>query len=152
MGHDLSDPEHTAFELIVAVGLWGINSVRLRTRVLAATYGNSQPDILERSMLRIAARTFFVFWLAVFAGQAACASKRLALVIGVNKYSNPAAHVQLQRAVNDARSIARAFGELGFETRALEDTGRARFNEEWQQFLGKSGMAMSWPSSSPVTA
>ncbi|MGO9486846.1 MAG: SUMF1/EgtB/PvdO family nonheme iron enzyme [Rhodomicrobium sp.] len=88
--------------------------------------------------MRAAVRIFLALCMAAFAGHAACA-KRLALVIGVNKYPNLAAHAQLQRAVNDARAVAKAFGELGFEVIALEDAGRARFNEEWQQFLSKTG-------------
>ena len=101
-------------------------------------------------MLRAAARIIVSLWLlggAMPAAMAmfrhsdapASAGKRVALVIGVNKYPNLAAQAQLQRAVNDARAVAKAFGELGFEVTAKEDTGRTQFNAEWQQFLGKIG-------------
>ena len=100
-------------------------------------------------MLRAAARIIVSLWLlsgglpaamAMFrhSDAPASAGKRVALVIGVNKYPNLAAHAQLQRAVNDAHAVAKAFGELGFEVTALEDTGRAQFNEGWQQFLAKT--------------
>ncbi|MGO9475800.1 MAG: SUMF1/EgtB/PvdO family nonheme iron enzyme [Rhodomicrobium sp.] len=73
------------------------------------------------------------------ANHAALAEKRVALVIGVNKYENLTDHAQLKRAVNDARTVAQAFGELGFIVTKLEDAGRAKFNTEWQLFLDRIG-------------
>ena len=69
----------------------------------------------------------------------AFAEKRIALVIGTNRYVNLPPRAQLQRAVNDARAISKAFRELGFDATILEDASRATFNAQWQQFLGAVG-------------
>lgn len=45
----------------------------------------------------------------------ALAEKRVALVIGNDRYPNLPAYAQLQKAVNDANTIAASLGSLGFE-------------------------------------
>ncbi len=87
-------------------------------------------------MFRNAARIFIAVWLIATA-QAALAEKRVALVIGNDKYVNLAAHAQLERAVNDARAVSRAFTDLGFDVTEAEDVSRSTFNAKWQQFLLK---------------
>ena len=83
----------------------------------------------------------------------ASAGKRVALVIGVNKYPNLAAHAQLQRAVNDARAVAKAFGELGFEVTAKEDTGRTAVQRGMAAVPRQDRRtAIRWPSISRATA
>ncbi len=87
-------------------------------------------------MFRIAARIFIAV-LLIATAQAALAEKRVALVIGNDKYANLASHAQLERAVNDARAVSRAFRDLGFEVTELENASRSTFNAKWQQFLLK---------------
>jgi uncharacterized caspase-like protein len=65
------------------------------------------------------------------------AEKRIAFVVGIDKYDNLAPQQLLQRAVNDARSVVAALAPLGFEVVSAENVGRAIFNEQWQKFLEK---------------
>ena len=67
----------------------------------------------------------------------ASAQKRVAFVVGTDKYDNLDKTRQLQRAVNDARAVGAAFKALGFELVAAENLTRAQFNGEWQKFLDK---------------
>src|ERR1700682_2457762 len=64
-------------------------------------------------------------------------AKRVAFVVGIDKYDKLGPQQQLQRAVNDARSVGAAFASLGFEVVRAENVGRGAFNAEWQQFLDK---------------
>src|SRR4051812_14750860 len=43
------------------------------------------------------------------------AEKRVALVVGNDRYANLSADRQLQRAVNDARAVGETLGRIGFE-------------------------------------
>ena len=88
-------------------------------------------------MARMPAIALLIFCLLLPTG--AFAEKRIALVIGTNRYVNLPPRAQLQRAVNDARAISKAFRELGFDATILEDASRATFNAQWQQFLGAVG-------------
>jgi uncharacterized caspase-like protein len=67
----------------------------------------------------------------------ASAQKRVAFVVGTDKYDNLDKTRQLQRAVNDARAVGAAFRSLGFEVIAAENLTRGQFNGEWQKFLDK---------------
>jgi hypothetical protein len=67
----------------------------------------------------------------------ASAQKRVAFVVGTDKYDNLDKTRQLQRAVNDARAVGAAFKALGFEVVAAENLTRGQFNNEWQRFLDK---------------
>ncbi len=87
-------------------------------------------------MFRKAARILIAVWLIATA-QAALAEKRVALVIGNDKYVNLASHAQLERAVNDARAVSQALKDLGFEVTEVENAGRSAFNAKWQQLLLK---------------
>lgn len=59
-----------------------------------------------------------VLWcvLASLAAAPAQTEKRLALSVGIDVYDSLPAHEQLKKAVNDARAVAAALSELGFET------------------------------------
>jgi uncharacterized caspase-like protein len=48
----------------------------------------------------------------------------VAVVIGNDRYANLLANEQLQKAVNDARSVAGALTSLGFEVMSGENVGR----------------------------
>jgi hypothetical protein len=52
------------------------------------------------------------------------AQKRVALVIGNDRYTNLPTHEQLRNAVNDARSVGRALSQIGFEVISGENLGR----------------------------
>jgi uncharacterized caspase-like protein len=71
------------------------------------------------------------------AAPAAQAQKRVAFVVGTDKYDNLDKTKQLQRAANDARAVGAALKALGFELVAGEDLTRGQFNSEWQRFLDK---------------
>lgn len=62
-------------------------------------------------------------------------AKRIALVVGINKYDNLPERQQLQRAINDSESIARTLKELKFEVVNGVDATRQGFNSLWQRFL-----------------
>jgi hypothetical protein len=63
------------------------------------------------------------------------AEKRVAFIVGIDKYDNLGPQQQLQRAVNDARAVSAALGSVGFEVSSAENVGRGAFNAKWQQFL-----------------
>jgi hypothetical protein len=52
------------------------------------------------------------------------ADKRVALVIGNDRYANLAANEQLQKAVNDARAVGGALKQIGFDVISGENLGR----------------------------
>jgi hypothetical protein len=61
---------------------------------------------------------------AVLASGPALAERRLALVIGNDRYANMPADRQLQKAVNDAKTISAALTSLGFEVSLGTNLGR----------------------------
>jgi uncharacterized caspase-like protein len=86
-----------------------------------------------RSILTILAATF----ISGIAVAPALAERKVAFVVGIDKYDNLGQQQQLQRAVNDARSVGTALASLGFEVVRAENLGRGAFNAEWQKFLDK---------------
>ena len=64
-------------------------------------------------------------------------AKRVALVVGINKYDNLPRDRQLAKAVNDARAMEAALKAVGFDVIKAEDVGRPAFNQAWQQLLNK---------------
>jgi formylglycine-generating enzyme required for sulfatase activity len=64
-------------------------------------------------------------------------AKRVALVVGINKYDNLPRERQLAKAVNDARALEAALKAVGFDVIRAEDVGRSAFNQAWQQLLNK---------------
>ena len=82
-------------------------------------------------------RVAIALLLFVLLPSVAQAEKRIAFVVGIDKYDNLGPQQQLQRAVNDARSISAALAPLGFEVVSAENVGRATFNAQWQKFLDK---------------
>jgi hypothetical protein len=91
---------------------------------------------LMRSASRI--RCVFVILFAVLALllPVVAQAKRVAFVLGIDGYANLDAGAQLKRAVNDARGMALALREFGFDVTPLENAKRSTFNAAWQQFLG----------------
>jgi hypothetical protein len=64
-------------------------------------------------------------------------AKRVALVVGINRYDNLPRDRQLRKAVNDAQAVGNALRTVGFEVISAENVTRRDFNEKWQQMLGK---------------
>ena len=66
--------------------------------------------------------------------------KRVAFIVGINKYTKLPAAQQLKTAVNDARMIGATLERLGFQvTQVATDVTRSGFNSEWQKFLNSIG-------------
>ena len=80
------------------------------------------------------------------------AQKRVAFVVGTDKYDNLDKTRQLQRAVNDARAVGAAFKTLGFEVIAGENLTRGQFNSQLQRFLDKLKPVTRLRSTTPATA
>ena len=64
-----------------------------------------------------------VLWLTA-GGAPGHAEKRVALVVGNDRYANLAEREQLRKAVNDARAVGAALGRIGFEVIPGENLGR----------------------------
>ncbi len=77
--------------------------------------------------------TFAAFWALAASGVAE--AKRVAFVVGINIYDNLAPNQQLDKARNDARSVAATFKDVGFQVILAEDAGRTAFLRAWQTFL-----------------
>jgi formylglycine-generating enzyme required for sulfatase activity len=74
-------------------------------------------------------------WLALFCALVPVqAEKRVALVIGNDRYANLPAHEQLQKAVNDARSVGDALKTLDFEVMSGENIGRQALVDKLDAF------------------
>jgi len=88
-------------------------------------------------VLRSVITIFAAILISQIAVSAALAERKVAFVVGIDKYDNLGQQQQLQRAVNDARSVAGALASLGFEVVRAENVGRGAFNAMWQKFLDK---------------
>jgi hypothetical protein len=70
-------------------------------------------------------RFIAITWLALVCAFApAQAEKRVALVIGIDRYTNLPDHQQLRKAVNDARAVGDALKRIGFEVVTGENLDR----------------------------
>jgi hypothetical protein len=65
----------------------------------------------------------------------ALAGKRIAFVVGINQYEHLGDDRQLTNAINDAHSVAKELGNLGFNVIPAEDATRSEFNSKWQDIL-----------------
>jgi uncharacterized caspase-like protein len=73
------------------------------------------------------------------AASPALAEKRVALAVGIDAYDKLPAHQQLEKAVNDARAMGTALGELGFDAAVEVNLSRIDFFAAWQRFLDRLG-------------
>jgi hypothetical protein len=62
-------------------------------------------------------------------------AKRVAFVVGINKYENLGPDLQLAKAVADAEAMADTFASLGFQVVKGENAKRNAFFQAWQRFL-----------------
>jgi hypothetical protein len=67
------------------------------------------------------------------------ADKRMALVIGNDRYTNLAANEQLQKAVNDSRAIGGALRNIGFEVISGENLGRGALLGKFDELIQRVG-------------
>ncbi len=63
--------------------------------------------------------------------------RKLALLIGINKYENLPGSAQLITPINDVRAAARVFEDLGFEVEIEEDPGQREFLAAVDRFSRK---------------
>src|SRR5262249_49008534 len=63
----------------------------------------------------------------------AVAQRRVALVIGIDRYPNLASDQQLRAAVNDARAVGDAFRRLNFEVIIGENLGRKALIDKFDE-------------------
>jgi hypothetical protein len=92
---------------------------------------------LRRAAMRtalICAAIFLCFGTLLIAAGPAQAGKRVALVIGNNAYENVPV---LQKAVNDAQSIAQELARLGFEVVSAQNVGRRAMSRALVELEGK---------------
>jgi hypothetical protein len=76
-----------------------------------------------------------VTWLVFLCAFApAHAEKRLALVVGNDRYANLPANEQLQKAANDARAVGKALEQIGFEVMSGENLGRLALVDKLDAF------------------
>jgi len=88
-------------------------------------------------MMRLA-QCFVIIALSVWWAAPTRAANKFALVVGNNTYAHLGDRGQLQRAVDDARSVADALSTLGFEIVRGENVGRSQFNDLWQSLLNRT--------------
>ena len=55
------------------------------------------------------------------------AAKRLALVLGIDKYENLQSNQQLKKAVGDAHAVGEAFRSLGYDVKQADNVSRLDF-------------------------
>jgi hypothetical protein len=67
------------------------------------------------------------------------AEKRVALVIGNDRYANLGVHEQLQKAVNDARAVGSALRGIGFDVIAGENLGRGALVDKLDELVQRLG-------------
>ena len=73
----------------------------------------------------------------VLSAMPAVAEKRIALVVGIDRYASFPEHLQLKKAVNDARSVSAALMRQGFKVETVFDPSRLEFVRSWQRFLNQ---------------
>jgi FKBP-type peptidyl-prolyl cis-trans isomerase len=89
--------------------------------------------------MRRAAAIAFAFTSILLCVAPAVAGKRVALVIGNDRYQNLAADQQLQRAVNDARAVGEALGRIGFTVLRGENLNRQALVDKFDDMARQLG-------------
>lgn len=67
----------------------------------------------------------------------ASAAKRVALVVGVDRYDNLPASQQLQKASSDAHAMGATLKGLGYDVIEASNVARIDFLRQWQQLLNR---------------
>jgi len=85
-------------------------------------------------------RPIILIMALVFAALAAPGSawaKRVAMVVGIDRYDHLKPDQQLKKAVNDSQAVGRALRSLGYEVEEAENVSRLDFWRRWQRFLNQ---------------
>jgi hypothetical protein len=82
-------------------------------------------------LLLLACSSFFAFAPAAFA------AKRVAFVVGIDKYDNLPAQQQLRKALSDAHAVGETLKGLGYDVIEANNVARLEFLRQWQQFLNR---------------
>ncbi len=81
-------------------------------------------------LLLLAYASFIAFAPAAFA------AKRVAFVVGIDKYDNLPAQQQLKKALSDAHAVGETLEGLGYDVIEGEQRRATRISSrQWQQFL-----------------
>jgi uncharacterized caspase-like protein len=67
----------------------------------------------------------------------AFATKRVAFVVGIDKYDNLPTQQQLRKALNDAHAVGETLKGLGYDVVEANNVARLEFLRQWQQFLNR---------------
>jgi uncharacterized caspase-like protein len=65
----------------------------------------------------------------------AAAEKRVAFVVGIDRYDNLSEGLQLKKAANDATAVGDTMRDLGYEVIRAPNVGRVEFLRQWNRFL-----------------
>ena len=85
--------------------------------------------------MRLFAAVLAALFALVFGTASGFAERRVALVVGNDRYPNLTDREQLQKAVSDARAVGAAFRQLGFEVIAGENLTRQQFVDRLDQLV-----------------
>ena len=85
--------------------------------------------------MRLFAAVLAALFALVFGTASGFAERRVALVVGNDRYPNLTDREQLQKAVSDARAVGAAFRQLGFEVIAGENLTRQQFVNRLDQLV-----------------
>ena len=88
-------------------------------------------------MLRITIRLFLAAFFLSAMDAAAFAQKRLALVVGVERYDNLPEDRRPRKALRDSQAVGAALVRLGFEVEIVGNIDRAGFIRVWTQFISR---------------
>jgi tetratricopeptide (TPR) repeat protein/formylglycine-generating enzyme required for sulfatase activity len=91
------------------------------------------PSAADRQRVEIARER--IAKLSLPAQTGAQTEKRVAFVVGIDRYDNLGTHAQLQKAVGDANAMAAALSSLEFAVTMEANATRSTFNLRWQEFL-----------------
>jgi formylglycine-generating enzyme required for sulfatase activity len=87
--------------------------------------------------MRFAAAFACAVMLTCLGAMPSYAEKRVALVVGNDRYANLPADQQLRKAVNDARAVGDALTRLGFEVIRGENLGRQALVDKFEELTGR---------------
>ena len=64
-------------------------------------------------------------------------AKRVALVVGIDRYNNLTPAQQLKKAVSDSHVVGDTLRSLGYDVQQADNVERLDFLRQWQQFLNR---------------
>jgi formylglycine-generating enzyme required for sulfatase activity len=88
-------------------------------------------------MFRITIRLLLAAFFLSAMDAAAFAQKRLALVVGVERYDNLPEDRRPRKALRDAQAVGATLARLGFEVETAANINRAEFIRVWTEFVSR---------------